>query len=125
VPNKATQQRQAEVAATGIVPLDVMLKRMRHHHRLAEVEAAKGEQANQAMIAAALEQAHAAAKDAAPYVHPRLAAMEHTGRGGGPIRIADLRNASDEQLAALESLFGPLAAAGGDTEGDPGGESPA
>lgn len=27
-----------------------------------------------------------AAKAAAPYVHPRLAAVEHTGKGGGPIR---------------------------------------
>ena len=25
------------------------------------------------------------AKDAAPYIHPKLAAIEHTGEGGGPI----------------------------------------
>jgi hypothetical protein len=29
----------------------------------------------------------AAARDAAPYVHPRLAAVEHTGPGGGPIQV--------------------------------------
>lgn len=28
-----------------------------------------------------------AAKDAAPYVHPRLAAVEHTGKDGGPIQV--------------------------------------
>lgn len=29
-----------------------------------------------------------AAKSAAPYIHPRLAAIEHKGEGGGPIEIA-------------------------------------
>ena len=28
------------------------------------------------------------AKAAAPYVHPKLAAIEHTGDGGGPVRIS-------------------------------------
>lgn len=31
--------------------------------------------------------AQEAAKDAAPYIHPRLAAVEHTGRDGGPIEL--------------------------------------
>lgn len=47
---------------------------------------------------------------------------EHTGAGGGPIQTVDLTKATDEQLAALEAVFGPLAAAGGDAEDDQGGE---
>jgi len=63
------------------------------------------------------------AKDAAPYMHPRLASMQHSGPNGGPIQTVDLTKASDDDLARLEALFGPLAgAAGGDAEGDQGGE---
>lgn len=47
---------------------------------------------------------------------------ELTGAGGGPIQTVDLTKASDEQLAALEAIFGPLARSGDDDEGDPGGE---
>ncbi len=47
---------------------------------------------------------------------------EHTGPGGGPLQTVDLTHASPEQLAALEAIFGPLALASGDDEGDPGGE---
>lgn len=44
------------------------------------------------------------------------------GPNGGPIQTVDLTNASEEQLNALEAIFGPLAAASGDDEGDQGGE---
>ena len=46
---------------------------------------------------------------------------EMTGKGGGPMQMIDLTSASDEQLAALESVFGPLASASGDAAPDPGG----
>jgi hypothetical protein len=46
---------------------------------------------------------------------------EHTGKGGGPITTVDLSNATDEQLATLESIFGPLASASADDAADPGG----
>ena len=46
-----------------------------------------------------------------------------SGPNGGPIQTVDLTNMTEEQLNALESLFGPLATAGGDDEGDQGGES--
>lgn len=42
------------------------------------------------------------------------------GPNGGPIQTVDLTNATDEQLASLEALFGPLAAAGGDAGEDQG-----
>lgn len=56
VPNKATLARQAEIEASGLTPLDFMLKILRD------------EQADKA-------DRFEAAKAAAPYVHPRLASM--------------------------------------------------
>lgn len=47
---------------------------------------------------------------------------ELTGPNGGPIQTVDLTNATEEQLNALEAIFGPLASAGGDDNGYPGGE---
>jgi len=70
-PNKATIERQARVAATGITPLDVMLTTMRKYADAKD-----------------WDKASAVAKDAAPYVHPRLAAVEHAGKDGGPIQVA-------------------------------------
>jgi len=52
-PNKASQQRQAEVAASGITPLDYLLRVLRDE-------------------AAERSDRMEAAKNAAPYVHPRL-----------------------------------------------------
>ncbi len=46
---------------------------------------------------------------------------EIAGANGGPIQHVDLSRATDEQLAALAALFGPLAAAGAAADGDPGG----
>jgi hypothetical protein len=57
-----------QAMADGILPLEVILHAMR-------TKFADGD-----LIAAA-----ALAKDAAPYVHPRLAAIEQSGPGGGPI----------------------------------------
>jgi len=59
-PNKATAARAAEIAASGLTPLDFMLKVMRDENELPDVR---------------LD----AAKAAAPYVHPRLATIENTG----------------------------------------------
>ena len=67
-PNKATAQRQREVAASGEVPLEYLLKVMRDEH-------------------ASLEARFEAAKAAAPYVHPKLASVEHAGEETGPIQI--------------------------------------
>lgn len=71
VPNKASSERQAAVQASGMTPLDYMLSVLRDddnepHNRLD------------------------AAKAAAPYVHQRLAAVEHTGKDGGPIQHEDV-----------------------------------
>jgi hypothetical protein len=50
---------------------------------------------------------------------------QHSGPGGGPITTMDLTKATDEQIAALEAIFGPLAESGGGDGGDQGGEGEA
>lgn len=66
--NKATAAKAAEIAASGLTPLDYMLKVMRDD----TADASRRDWA---------------AGAAAPYVHPRLAAIEHTGKDGGPVVI--------------------------------------
>lgn len=63
-PEKARIAR--EVAASGLTPLDYMLSIMRDTRA---PEARRDE----------------LAKAAAPYCHPKLNSIEHSGRGGGPI----------------------------------------
>jgi hypothetical protein len=119
-PNKATASREREIAKAGATPLDVMLKRMRYHDMKADAALRKQDdvEAERHMVAA-----EDAANRAAPYVHPKLASMQHTGRNGGPIQTVDLTKLSGDELDRLEDILGPLADAGGDTggEGAPGG----
>jgi len=109
VPNKATQKRQAEVAASGPTPLDVMLQDMRFRFEMARTELDKGEKANKALVADYLEEARKAAKDVAPYVHPRLQTVQHGGTEGAspiPIKIESLNNEQLNQLIArIESAL--------------------
>lgn len=75
--NRASVAKAAKVAASGLTPLDYMLGVMRdrtveHPTRLD------------------------AAKSAAPYVHPKLATIEHSGPNGGPIQT---ENVSDLEIA--------------------------
>ncbi|MEN6505004.1 MAG: hypothetical protein ABFD92_10720 [Planctomycetaceae bacterium] len=60
VPNKATTERQKAVAESGLTPLEYMLAEMRDENNPKDVR---------------LD----AAKSAAPYVHPKLAAVEFKG----------------------------------------------
>jgi hypothetical protein len=62
-PNKASAARQAEIAASGITPLDYMLQIMRDAEQKFDVR---------------LD----AAKAAAPYVHPKLASVDHKSSDG-------------------------------------------
>jgi hypothetical protein len=92
-PNKATAQVAAEIAATGETPLEFMLKRMRD------------EAADPLMR-------FEAAKAAAPYVHPKLAAIEHTGKDGGPIQTIDVTPEERAKRIAFALAKGLRAAAG-------------
>src|ERR1700736_707162 len=73
-PNKATTAAaiRAEVAASGEIPLDYMLRVMRD------------ETADPA-------RRDAMAKAAAPYVHPSLASVRHGGDEQNPLRITAVR----------------------------------
>jgi hypothetical protein len=70
--NQKTRDIANRAIADGITPLEVMLRAMREH---CDADPARW------------DQAAAIAKDAAPYIHPRLAAIEHSGKGGGPVQI--------------------------------------
>lgn len=66
-PNKASIKRAEEIAASGLTPLDYMLQIMRDER-----------QSDQARLEAA--------RAAAPYVHPKLANIVHSGKeDGAPI----------------------------------------
>ena len=69
--NKATAVREAAIAASGLTPLDFMLKALRDEGNdfLTRFEAAKA---------------------AAPYVHPRLASTEVKGDPDSPVGITGL-----------------------------------
>jgi hypothetical protein len=77
-PNKATAARQAAISASGEAPLDYMIRVMRDesapHGRRDEM-----------------------AKAAAPYVHPRLAAIECAGT----LSSKPLSQMSDDELMAI------------------------
>lgn len=47
------------------------------------------------------------AKAAAPYMHCRLAAMEHSGPDGGPIEHRDITGLSDAELEAIAAGKAP------------------
>jgi hypothetical protein len=100
-PNKATQYRQKKIEESGVTPLDVMLESMRFHYgryQNAVANFGDGPGDNTAAVNE-LARAREAAKDAAPYSHPKLANVEHSGKvGGAPIKIESLTDAQLEIL---------------------------
>src|SRR5688572_9478176 len=74
-----SQELTARIIESGITPLEYMLDRMRD-------------------TSADYSERNDMAKAAAPYVHPKLAAVEHSGPGGGPMQHEDV-NASPLELA--------------------------
>lgn len=82
VKNHASIAREAAVKASGITPLEFMLAEMRNPKRPVAVR-------------------RQCARDAAPYVHPKLAAIEHSG-GDNPIRhIISAEPLSEEEWANM------------------------
>jgi hypothetical protein len=75
--NRKTAETIKVIEETGVTPLQFMLDVMRG-------KAPDG--SGPAEIIAFTTLRFEAAKAAAPYVHPKLAAIEHTGKGGGPIQ---------------------------------------
>ena len=106
--NKASQLRQAEVASSGPTPLDALIKKMRFHLSIFEGEVAKGEEADGKALALAMDKAAEAARDAAPYVHPRLAAVQHTGADDGPIEHTVSISAKEELIRRFAEIAARL-----------------
>ncbi|OJY02220.1 MAG: hypothetical protein BGP04_12990 [Rhizobiales bacterium 62-17] len=78
-----------DLETKNLSPLDVMLRAMRE-------KAASGN----------WDAAASLAKDVAPYVHPKLASLRPSEIDSESIKTLDLSHATEEQLAALEQLFG-------------------
>lgn len=89
-----TREIADKAAAAGITPLEVMLENMDFAHSKASL-LLQGLLEGGAEVPEGFDQfkellrfrgiAQECAKDAAPYIHPKLAAIEHTGKDGGAI----------------------------------------
>lgn len=66
--NRTSAAKRATIAASGLTPLDYMLTVMRD-------------------TKAPADRRDDMAKAAAPYVHPKLAAVEHSGPDGGAFQV--------------------------------------
>ena len=106
--NVRTRELARKAAEEGITPLDVMLKNMRWADGQADEVLAKimDGQAEGAEGVDALKElmnframAQNAAKDAAPYIHPRLAAIEHTGKDGESLNMGGLATSGEIEQA--------------------------
>ncbi|WP_454813782.1 hypothetical protein [Labrys neptuniae] len=119
--NTLTEAEKRKALARGLSALEIMTDLMNHNYRRWKKESDKPEPDEEALMSkhkATLESATALA----PYVHPKLAAVQHTGKNGGAIQFLDLSKLSDEQLATLEPVIAALAAAGAAVGADPEGE---
>ena len=83
--SKRTREIADKAAAEGMTPLEVMLRAMKEH-----AEALRW------------DQAASVAKDAAPYIHPRLAAIEHAGPGGGPMQAIGIGISTSDPIEAAK-----------------------
>jgi hypothetical protein len=71
--SKRTREIADKAAANGMTPLEVMLRAMKEH-----------------ADALRWDQAASVAKDAAPYIHPRLAAVMHAGAPSATAQTVDM-----------------------------------
>jgi hypothetical protein len=81
VRNKRTTELQARIRASGMDPLAFMIAVMRNPQ-------------------APLEMRFAAAQAAAPYVHPKLSAIQHNGTDGGAMQV-EVKHYTDIEAARL------------------------
>lgn len=104
-----TREIADKAIAEGVSPLEVMLKAMRSFVEAAEkmgngkIEVVNGEVITGLGL---LTEASKIAKDAAPYIHPRLAAIDHTSKGesigqpGGVLVVPATMSIDDWQKVA-------------------------
>jgi hypothetical protein len=120
---KRTRETAERALAEGKSPLEVMLDNMRHFQQVAldaeavlegltageftgKVTAETPEEQFKALLAQVKktagfrQMAQECARDAAPFMHARLAAIEHTGANGGPIIIKATKEQRDAAVNA-------------------------
>ncbi|MGJ4855523.1 hypothetical protein ACN6KF_001469 [Labrys sp. La1] len=99
--NTLTEAEKRKALARGLSPLEVMTELMNHSYRRWKAESSKKTPDEDALMAkhkATLE----AAEKLAPYLHPKLAAIQHTGKDGGAIEVITLADFYG-QLAATSA----------------------
>jgi Family of unknown function (DUF5681) len=94
---KRTQELRAKAKELGVDPIDVMIQTMQE--LVAEARKPRRSLVKRFDF---LERACAIAKDAAPYLHPKLQSVELTGNDDHPVRIAG--EARDRALGAILGL---------------------
>jgi len=92
---KKTRDIAERAAAEGITPLEVMIEAMRDHY-----------------VHRRLDQAAAIAKDAAPFMHPRLATVNVGNKDGEAFKTQDV-GALDLLRSRIVSLTARLPESGG------------
>lgn len=113
--NVKTREIADKAIEEGVTPLEVMLKAMRSFVEAAEkmgtgkIQAVNGEVITQLGL---MTEASKIAKDAAPYIHPRLAAIDHTSKGesigqpGGVLVVPATMSVDDWQKVAEQQNGG-------------------
>lgn len=81
--NKKTREIADRAASEGVTPLEVMIEAMRNAYE----------------TGGAIE-AFPYAKDAAPYMHAKISAMELTGKDGGPVTHTELTKEEFTEIAS-------------------------
>lgn len=99
-------KQSARAAAGGIMPLEVMLLAMRGTYAAAMNELSDLKRVD-LLIAA-----HGFAKDAAPYLHPKLSSVVHKGDEAAPLAFVIYGEREAEDTEAWAQLHGPETPAG-------------
>ncbi len=89
-PNRRTRFIAEKLARDGgVTPLEVMVAAMRYHWQRAHIEKSTGKKIEKPedLNVGEIKEAAAFANMAAPYIHPRLATHEVSGKGGGGIPL--------------------------------------
>lgn len=120
---KRSQKLAEQAIADGNTPLDIMLANMRHFQLVAvsaeavieqlshEQSIESGEKpedqfkkllAEVKKAAGFREMAQECARDAAPYIHPRLQAVQHSGPDGGNLIVEIVKHGSLDESETTE-----------------------
>ena len=125
-------RRRADMYARdgGVLPVDVMMGTMRRlwddaHLGGYRLDGKRRKLKDHEIDRAKMREANEVAKDAAPYIHHKLAAMEHTGKDGGSIEVLVKRAAASLQVltqAEFDTLMGIMTKLGMVSASAPGGD---